>query len=135
LGLRSLRPRAAHPGARRLRAARPLTVPPVPPTSQEPMMTTAPTPSTATRPSGLWLVQVDESVRLQADLFAPVNGRWLREHETPAVRSSAGAFHALRDLSEERVREISEQAAAAAEARDPRGEQVPDTDHARVGAL
>src|SRR5699024_12297088 len=84
LGLRSLRPRAAHPGARRLRAARPLTVPPVPPTSQEPMMTTAPTPSTATRPSGLWLDQVDESVRLQDDLFGHVNGRWLREHEMPA---------------------------------------------------
>ena len=98
-------------------------------------MTTAPTPSTATRPSGLWLDQVDESVRLQDDLFGHVNGRWLREHEMPADRSSDGAFHALRDLSEERVREIIEEAAADAEARDPRGEQVPDTDHARVGAL
>ena len=98
-------------------------------------MTTAPTPSTAPRPSGLWLDQVDESVRLQDDLFGHVNGRWLREHEMPADRSSDGAFHALRDLSEERVREIIEEAAADAEARDPHGEQVPDTDHARVGAL
>ncbi|ASK66715.1 peptidase M13 [Brachybacterium avium] len=96
-------------------------------------MTTAPTPST--RPSGLWLDQVDESVRIQDDLFGHVNGRWLREHVMPADRSSDGAFHALRDLSEERVREIIEEAAADAESRDPRGEQVPATDHHRVGAL
>ena len=96
-------------------------------------MTTAPTP--ASRPSGLSLDQVDESIRLQDDLFGHVNGRWLREHVMPADRSSDGAFHALRDLSEERVREIVEEAAADVEASDPKGEQVPTTDHARVGAL
>ncbi|WP_394214404.1 M13 family metallopeptidase [Brachybacterium vulturis] len=95
-------------------------------------MTTAPTTA---RRSGLWLDQVDTSVRLQDDLFGHVNGRWLREHEMPADRSSDGAFHALRDLSEERVREIVEEAAADEEGRDPHGEMVPTTDHARVGAL
>ncbi|MGO1198657.1 MAG: M13 family metallopeptidase [Dermabacteraceae bacterium] len=98
-------------------------------------MTTAPTPSTSARRSGLSLDQVDTSVRLQDDLFGHVNGRWLREHVMPADRSSDGAFHALRDLSEERVREIVEEAAGDAATRDPRGEQVPGTDHARVGAL
>jgi putative endopeptidase len=97
------------------------------------MMTTAHTP--AARPSGLSLDQVDETVRIQDDLFGHVNGRWLREHPMPADRSSDGAFHALRDLSEERVREIVEEAAADAEAHDPAAEQVPTTDHARVGAL
>ncbi|MGO1198809.1 MAG: peptidase M13, partial [Dermabacteraceae bacterium] len=94
------------------------------------MMTTAPT--SAALPSGLALDQVDESVRLQDDLFGHVNGRWLREHEMPADRSSDGAFHALRDLSEERVREIIEEAAADQVAS---AEQVPTTDHGRVGAL
>ncbi|ATG53264.1 peptidase M13 [Brachybacterium vulturis] len=98
-------------------------------------MTTAPAPSTPARRSGLSLDQVDTSVRLQDDLFGHVNGRWLREHEMPADRSSDGAFHALRDLSEERVREIVEEAAADEETRDPRGDRVPATDHARVGAL
>ena len=96
-------------------------------------MSTAPTP--AARPSGLSLDQVDQSIRLQDDLFGHVNGRWLASHEMPADRSSDGAFHALRDLSEERVREIVEEAAADVEARDPRGDQVPATDHDRVGTL
>src|SRR5699024_11684819 len=58
-----------------------------------------------------------------------------RDWSSDVCSSDLGAFHALRDLSEERVREIIEEAAADAEARDPHGEQVPDTDHARVGAL
>ena len=99
--------------------------------SQEPMMTTAPT--STTRLSGLSLDQVDESVRIQDDLFGHVNGRWLREHEMPADRSSDGAFHALRDLSEERVREIIEEAAADIGRRTER--RGPTTDHARVGIL
>ena len=94
-------------------------------------MTTAPT--SAARPSGLSLDQVDQSVRLQDDLFGHVNGTWLREHEMPADRSSDGAFHALRDLSEERVREIIEE--AAADAADAPSGEVPATDHGRVGAL
>ncbi|MGP9537571.1 M13 family metallopeptidase [Brachybacterium sp. AOP43-C2-M15] len=94
-------------------------------------MTTAP----AARRSGLSLDQVDDAVRIQDDLFGHVNGRWLREHEMPADRSSDGAFHALRDLSEDQVREIVEEAAADVERADPAGEQVPTSDHARVGAL
>ncbi|HJB11998.1 MAG TPA: peptidase M13 [Candidatus Brachybacterium merdavium] len=78
--------------------------------------------------SGLSLEQVDPSVRLQDDLFGHVNGRWLRTHEIPADRSSDGAFHALRDLAEERVRAIIEEAAADTDA-------ALDSDHGRVGAL
>ena len=84
--------------------------------------------TTSSAPSGLSLEQVDPSVRVQDDLFGHVNGRWLRTHEIPADRSSDGAFHALRDLAEERVREIVEEAAADAGA-------ALDTDHGRIGAL
>ncbi|MBB5831859.1 putative endopeptidase [Brachybacterium aquaticum] len=90
---------------------------------------------TAARPSGLSLDQVDESIRLQDDLFGHVNGRWLREHVMPADRSSDGAFHALRDLSEERVREIVEEAAADGPAGGEAGDAAPATDHARIGVL
>src|SRR5699024_11015973 len=62
-------------------------------------------------PSGLVLDQVDESIRIQDDLFGHVSGRWLRDHEIPADRSSDGAFLQLRELSEQRVREIVEEAA------------------------
>ncbi|HIY23132.1 MAG TPA: peptidase M13 [Candidatus Brachybacterium merdigallinarum] len=65
--------------------------------------------------SGLIFEEVDPGIRVQDDLFGHVNGRWLREHEIPADRSTDGAFITLRDLSEERVREIAEDAAAAAE--------------------
>ena len=96
---------------------------------------------TAALPSGLDLEQVDAAARPQDDLFGHVNGRWLAEHVMPADRSSDGAFHALCDLSEERVREIVEEAAADVAAAPPEGatgaEQlpIPTTDHARVGTL
>ncbi|WP_114854986.1 M13 family metallopeptidase [Brachybacterium sp. YJGR34] len=93
-------------------------------------MTADPTP--AVRPSGLVLDHADPATRLQDDLFGHVNGRWLTEHEMPADRSSDGAFHALRDLSEERVREIVEEAAAEAEGA---ADAEPSTDRARIGVL
>ena len=92
---------------------------------------------TAALPSGLDLDQVDAAARPQDDLFGHVNGRWLAEHVMPADRSSDGAFHALRDLSEERVREIVEEAADdVARTVDETGSlPVPTTDHARIGTL
>lgn len=60
----------------------------------------------APRPSGLDLQYVDPDVRPQDDLYQHVNGTWIREHVIPADRPIDGAFLALRDLSEERVRDI-----------------------------
>ena len=56
--------------------------------------------------SGLDLEWVDDSVRVQDDLFAHVNGKWLESHVIPDERSVDGAFHVLRDNSEENVRDI-----------------------------
>ena len=78
--------------------------------------------------SGLDLEHVDAGARIQDDLFGHVNGAWLDSHVMPADRSSDGAFHALRDLSEERVREIIEEAAADTDA-------PADSEHGRIGAL
>ncbi|PAY23417.1 peptidase M13 [Dietzia natronolimnaea] len=60
----------------------------------------------APRPSGLDLQYIDPDVRSQDDLYQHVNGTWLRDHVIPADRPIDGAFLALRDLSEERVRDI-----------------------------
>ncbi|UNX55845.1 peptidase M13 [Georgenia sp. TF02-10] len=55
---------------------------------------------------------MDLGVRPQDDLFRHVNGTWLREHVIPADRARDGSFLKLRDLSEERVRDIIGAAAA-----------------------
>ncbi len=57
-------------------------------------------------PSGLDLSQVDTEIRPQDDLFGFVNGAWLRDHDIPEDKSSSSEFTRLRDLSEERVRDI-----------------------------
>ena len=70
-------------------------------------MTATEIPTTdAPRPSGLDLRYVDPDVRPQDDLYQHVNGTWIRDHVIPADRPIDGAFLALRDLSEERVRDI-----------------------------
>ncbi|WP_341360486.1 M13-type metalloendopeptidase [Georgenia sp. M64] len=55
---------------------------------------------------------MDDGVRPQDDLFRRFNGTFLREHVIPADRARDGSFTALRDLSEERVRAIIDDAAA-----------------------
>lgn len=55
---------------------------------------------------------MDRSVRPQDDLYRFINGTYLREHEIPADRARDGAFMVLRDLSEQRVRDIITDAAA-----------------------
>ena len=79
--------------------------------------------------SGLDLAALNSTIRPQDDLYLHVNGSWIDNHEIPADRPQDGAFHALRDLSEERVREIIEEAGAAVLAGGASGVQ------AKIGAL
>ena len=51
---------------------------------------------------------MDDAIRPQDDLFGHVNGRWLRETEIPADRSSWGPFVMLADTAEQQVRTIIE---------------------------
>ena len=62
--------------------------------------------NSSSRNSGLDLEWVDDSVRVQDDLFAHVNGKWLERHVIPEDRAIDGAFHVLRDRAEENVRDI-----------------------------
>ncbi|WP_022867963.1 M13 family metallopeptidase [Schaalia vaccimaxillae] len=54
----------------------------------------------------------DENIRPQDDFYRHANGTWLTNHQIPADRPIDGAFHTLRDLSEERGRQLAEAAVA-----------------------
>lgn len=60
--------------------------------------------------SGLDLSCRDTRVRVQDDLFAHVNGRWLATHEIPEDRAVDGAIRALFDRAESDVRQIIQDA-------------------------
>ena len=77
----------------------------------------------------------DPAIRPQDDLFRHVNGTWLREHEIPADRSADGEFLRLRDLSEERVRDIIGHAAERAEASDDAADDDTRATARKIGDL
>lgn len=61
---------------------------------------------------GLHTSEFHPTVRVQDDLFRFTNGTWIDSFEMPADQSTYGSFMLLRDLSEERVKAIIEDAAA-----------------------
>ncbi|MEU4339792.1 M13 family metallopeptidase [Nocardia sp. NPDC023852] len=83
--------------------------------------------SELTRPSGIDLSHLDQGVRVQDDLFAHVNGKWLAEHEIPADRAVDGAFRTLYDQAELDVQAIIQNAAAA--------DAEPGSDARKIGDL
>ena len=66
--------------------------------------------------AGLDFAHKDDSVRIQDDLYRHFNGQWLKTAVIPADRATDGAFIKLRIQSEERVREIIENATGSDEA-------------------
>jgi putative endopeptidase len=66
--------------------------------------------------SGLAPETFSPTIRAADDFFRYVNGPWLETHVIPDDRSGDGHFYRLRDLSEERVRAIIEDA--------PEGSQI-----------
>nr|WP_051023245.1 M13-type metalloendopeptidase [Nocardia pneumoniae] len=83
--------------------------------------------SELTRPSGIDLSHLDQGVRVQDDLFAHVNGKWLADHQIPADRAVDGAFRALYDQAELDVQAIIQNAAAA--------DAEPGSDARKIGDL
>lgn len=74
---------------------------------------------------GLNLENFDKSIRVQDDLYRAVNGNWLKKTDIPSDKSNYGAFTALSDLSQLRIRQIIEEAAA--------GDHAPGSDMQMVG--
>jgi putative endopeptidase len=69
---------------------------------------------------------MDPSIRPQDDLFRHVNGRWLDTAKIPADRSAWGAFVALAEESEARVRQIIEELAEGDHAAGSNAQRIGD---------
>lgn len=54
---------------------------------------------TTTSISGISIENVDESIRVQDDFYTHVNGKWLKNTEIPADKSSWGSFNELAEKS------------------------------------
>ncbi|MFF3221444.1 M13 family metallopeptidase [Nocardia suismassiliense] len=83
--------------------------------------------SELTSPSGIDLSYLDQGVRVQDDLFAHVNGKWLADYEIPADRAVDGALRTLYDQAERDVQVIIQNAAAE--------QAEPGTDARKIGDL
>jgi putative endopeptidase len=77
--------------------------------------------------SGIYLENMDTSVRPGDDFFSYVNGKWIAETEIPADKSSYGGFQVLRDEAQVDVRAIIEASAS--------GDFAMGTDEQKVGDL
>jgi predicted metalloendopeptidase len=82
--------------------ATPKPAPPPPP----------PAPKAAIGEFGIDLSAMNTSIRPGDDFYAFVNGNWLDTFTIPPDHAGYGVFNQLEDLSEQRVRDIIEQAAA-----------------------
>jgi putative endopeptidase len=83
-------------------------------TAPAPVAAPAPAaPAAAVRPSGIFLANIDRSVRPQDDLYRFVNGAWLAKTEIPSDKSNYGAFTILQDGAEKNLKAIAEEDAAA----------------------
>ena len=56
--------------------------------------------------TGLDKSGMDPSVRPQDDLYLAMNGAWVKKTEIPADKSAWGTFYQLRELSDQRVKDI-----------------------------
>ena len=63
--------------------------------------------------SGVFLENLDRSVRPQDDLFGFVNGTWVKNNEIPSDRGRFGTFDKLREDSDSAVHALIEEAAAS----------------------
>ncbi|MGB5165057.1 MAG: M13-type metalloendopeptidase [Woeseiaceae bacterium] len=77
--------------------------------------------------SGIDVANLDSSVRPGDDFFAYVNGKWVRETEIPADKSSYSTFARINDDVQERVKIIVEESAS--------GDFAKGTDEQKVGDL
>jgi putative endopeptidase len=88
----------------------------------------APVADEAAEPrSGIFLQNMDTSVRPGDDFFSFVNGKWVSETEIPADKSSYSVFASLNDEAQENVKVIIEESAT--------GDFAMGSDEQKVGDL
>ena len=75
---------------------------------------------------GVDVANIDKSVKPGDDFYRYVNGKWLAQDHIPADRSSWGSFAELRELSENRVKEILASLASSSGTMPPEAQKVRD---------
>ncbi len=91
-----------------------------------PAAASAPVAAMGIQQSGVYLQNLDKSVRPQDDFYRHVNGGWLEATQIPPDRSNYGAFSLLQEGAERDLREILEQAASAGAAKGTDTQKVGD---------
>jgi putative endopeptidase len=82
--------------------------------ARKPLVSLQPShPVAKTAELGVDLSAMDATVRPQNDFFRYVNGTWIKDFKIPADKSGYGVFDTLFDKSQEQIRTIIEEAAAA----------------------
>jgi len=76
--------------------------------------------------SGIERASFDTSIRPQDDIYHYVNGTWLKNTEIPADKSNYGAFTALFDENQIKLRKIIEEAAQGQHEADSEAQKVGD---------
>jgi putative endopeptidase len=76
--------------------------------------------------SGVYLQNLDKSVRPQDDFYRHINGGWLATLQIPADRSNYGTFTKLQEDAERDLRDILEEAAKAKAAPGSAAQKVGD---------
>lgn len=89
--------------------------------------TQATAPAAAEIKSGIYLENMDTSVRPGEDFNRYVNGKWIDRTEIPGDKGRYGAFGILADAAEENVRKIIEESASS--------NPAPGSDEQKVGDL
>jgi len=88
--------------------------------------TTKPTKAPQALTAGVEIEHIDSSVRAQDDFFTYLNGKWIKNTEIPADKSSWGSFAKLRDDTQPILRAIIEQSAASKAAAGTDAQRIGD---------
>jgi predicted metalloendopeptidase len=88
--------------------------------------TTKPAKAPQALTAGVEIEHIDTSVRAQDDFFTYLNGKWIKNTEIPADKSSWGSFAKLRDDTQPILRAIIEQSAASKAAAGTDAQRIGD---------
>ena len=88
----------------------------------------APQATTTAQPlvSGLDLQYVDDSVRVQDDIYQHINGKWLASFEIPADKGSYDQFSKIYDDVQKQLRDVVEGVQKSVDASDPDQQKIAD---------
>lgn len=91
-----------------------------------PSRSATPNAENTLRATGVPTADLEDSLRVQDDLYLHVNRKWLSSTEIPADKSNYGLVESLRDLCRSQLRHIIEDAASEGDSNDPDARKIAD---------